>query len=143
MYNIIIQDGENIAYTDIFDTIKMYSKKYTMQKYTHLLERLGLSQSERDIYLSLLSRPYQIVSDIVRETRYHRPMVYKSLRSLEADGLVEKSHLDGKRYYYHATDPDRLRQKLQSLTDAAERLIPELEELHMRNAEAPILSVKE
>ena len=114
-----------------------------MQKYNSLLSRLWLSDAEREIYLYLLAYPYKIVADIVRETHYHRPMVYKSLRSLEADGLVEKSYLDGKRYYYHATNPDRLRQKLQNLQTAAERLIPELEEMHHKNAEAPILSVKE
>ncbi len=114
-----------------------------MQKYNSLLERLGLSPSERDIYLYLLSYPYKIVSDIVRETRYHRPAVYAALRSLEASGLVEKSYLDGKRYYYHATSPDNLMTRLQSLTDTASRLIPELQALHDKNAEAPILSVKE
>jgi sugar-specific transcriptional regulator TrmB len=103
-----------------------------MQKYNHLLERLGLSQADRDIYLELLDHPYQLVADIVRETRYHRPMVYKSLRSLEADGLVEKSYLDGKRYYYHATSPERLRSRLTHLTAVADRLIPELEEMHKK-----------
>ena len=114
-----------------------------MQKYNSLLERLGLSESERDIYLYLLSYPYKIVSDIVRETRYHRPAVYRALRSLEADGLIDKSYLDGKRYYYHATSPDNLMTRLESLTLSAQRLIPELQTLHDKNAEAPILSVKE
>jgi predicted transcriptional regulator len=114
-----------------------------MQKYSSLLERLGLSASERDIYLYLLSYPYKIVSDIVRETRYHRPAVYRALRSLEASSLVEKSYLDGKRYYYHATSPANLMGRLESLILSAERLIPELQTLHDKNAEAPILSVKE
>lgn len=33
--------------------------------------------------------------------------------------------------------------RLQSLTQTAERLIPELQALHDKNAESPILSVKE
>jgi hypothetical protein len=33
--------------------------------------------------------------------------------------------------------------RLESLTLSAERLIPELQTLHDKNAEAPILSVKE
>jgi sugar-specific transcriptional regulator TrmB len=114
-----------------------------MQKYNHLLERIGLSVAEREIYLHLLSHPYQIVADIVRETRHHRPMVYKSLRSLEADGLVEKSYLDGKRYYYHTASPDKLREKIEHLNTIADRLIPELEEMHERKHDAPTLSIKE
>ena len=121
----------------------MYYKKYTMQKYNHLLERLGLSAADREIYLYLIDHPYQIVADIVRETRYHRPMVYKSLRSLEADGLVEKSYLDGKRYYYHVGSPDRLRDKITHINTIADILIPELEEMHKSTHNSPILSVKE
>lgn len=114
-----------------------------MQKYSNLLERLGFTSADREIYLYLLSSPHQLIADIVRETRYHRPMVYKSLRSLEADGFIEKSHIDGKRYYYHTTGPERLRTKLAHLTEMADRLIPELEEMHKKRADAPILSIKE
>jgi sugar-specific transcriptional regulator TrmB len=56
-----------------------------MQKYLHLLERLGLSAAEREIYLYLLSHPYKLVADISKATHYHRPMVYKSLRALESE----------------------------------------------------------
>lgn len=76
-----------------------------MQKYLHLLERLGLSEHERNVYMILLEHPYLTVSEIAMKTHTHRPMVYKSLRSLEADSLLEKSYLDGKRYYYHITSP--------------------------------------
>lgn len=114
-----------------------------MKKYLHLLERLGLRESEREIYLYLLQYPYKIVADIAKHTRYHRPMIYKSLRALESDGLVERSYLDGKRYHYHVTSPEKLRDKLRDLTQVAERLIPELEESYSRQTDTPILSLHE
>jgi sugar-specific transcriptional regulator TrmB len=70
-------------------------------------------------------------------------MVYKSLRSLEADGLTEKSYLDGKRYYYHVTSPKKLREKLDRINTIAENTLPELEAIYEKNTNAPILSIKE
>jgi hypothetical protein len=70
-------------------------------------------------------------------------MVYKSLASLEADSLVEKSYLDGKRYHYHVTSPKHLRNKLESLETLARMTLPELELLYQKQSDAPILSVKE
>ena len=64
-----------------------------MKKYAHLLERLGMSEQERTIYLALLESPYLTVTDIARKTKYHRPIVYKSISSLESDGYIEKSLL--------------------------------------------------
>lgn len=114
-----------------------------MQRYIHLLERLGLSLHERAVYMTLLDHPYLIVSDIAEKTNTHRPMVYKSLRSLEADGLVEKSYLDGKRYYYHITSPKKLRDKLNTLNTLAENTLPELELMYEKKMHTPILSIKE
>jgi len=114
-----------------------------MKKYENLLAKLGLSECERHIYLYLLLHPYKIVADIVRATKYHRPMVYKGLRALEDEGLVEKSYLEGKRYFYHAANPEKLKDRLSRLTQIAEDLIPELEHIHEKTAEAPILSIKE
>lgn len=114
-----------------------------IQKYIHLLERLGLSENERNIYLILLEHPYLTVTDIAKKSHTHRPMVYKSLSSLETDGLVEKSYLDGKRYYYHTTSPQKLREKLARINTIAENTLPELEALYQKTSNAPILSVKE
>ena len=83
------------------------------------------------------------MSEIARRTKYHRPMVYKLLTSLESEGYIEKSFLEGKRFYYRTTDPSRLREKLSELTKLAEHLIPEMEELHLKNHTAPILSTRE
>ncbi len=114
-----------------------------MKRYLHLLERLGLTENERAVYMTLLEHPYMIVTDIAEKTNTHRPMVYKSLRSLEADWLVEKSYLDGKRYFYHVTSPKKLRDKLNTLNSLAENTLPELELMYEKKMHTPILSIKE
>lgn len=114
-----------------------------MKKYLHLLAQLGLTEQERLVYLTLLEHPYLTMSDIALHTKMHRPQAYKIVASLESDGLVEKSYLDGKRYYYHAASPEKLRQKLKAINTLADTLLPELEMIYSRTSEAPILSVKE
>ena len=114
-----------------------------MKKYDHLLERLGMPEQDRTIYLTLLESPYLSITDIARKTKYHRPAIYRSLASLESDGYVEKSLLEGKRYFYHATSPRKLREKISELETLSERLLPDMEEIHKRYHDAPILSVRE
>lgn len=114
-----------------------------MQKYFHLLERIGMSEPERVIYMILLEKPYQTISDISKRSKYHRPTVYKSIESLESEWLIEKSFLEGKRYHYHITSPKKLNDKIKNLTTIAEHLLPELEAMYEKKNDAPILSIKE
>lgn len=70
-------------------------------------------------------------------------MIYKTIGSLEGDGFIEKSLLEGKRYYYHACSPSKIKGKLQNIEAMAERLFPELENIYEKSYDAPVLSVKE
>lgn len=114
-----------------------------MKKYNHLLERLGMSEQDRTIYLALLESPYLTITDIAHRTKYHRPMVYRSIASLESDGYIEKSLLEGKRYFYHITSPAKLREKVTSLQTMTDQILPEMEEMHKKHHDAPILSLHE
>ena len=114
-----------------------------MKKYAHLLERLGMSLQERTIYLTLLESPYLSITDIARKTKYHRPIVYRSIASLESDWYIEKSLLEGKRYFYHITSPAKLREKVMSLEAMAEQILPEMEQIHKKHHDAPIFSIHE
>ena len=114
-----------------------------IKKYIHLLERLGMSEQERTIYLTLLEHPYLSISDIADKTRYHRPVVYRAIASLESDRYIEKSLLQWKRYFYHITSPAKLQEKVATLQTMADQIIPEMEELHKKHHDAPILSVHE
>jgi sugar-specific transcriptional regulator TrmB len=95
------------------------------------------------IYMALLEHPHMSISEIARETGYHRPAVYRALDGLIADGYIERSKVSGKRYFYHVTHPDILRAKLRDLTELSERLIPEIEALYERSHDAPVLRVEE
>ncbi|MBX9809006.1 MarR family transcriptional regulator [Candidatus Gracilibacteria bacterium] len=113
-----------------------------MKKYQNFLKRLGMNEVEIQVYLTLLEHPHILVTEIAKKTNLHRPMVYKVLKSLEDEGFVEKSQSE-KRYFYHTTGPEELRNKLIELDQMADRIIPELTEIHQRNHESPILSIRE
>ena len=113
------------------------------KKYSNLLEKLGMTDEERSIYIALLDHPYMTISELSRETGYHRPSVYRAIASLESEGYIEKSLLEGKRYYYHVTSPLRLQEKLDELTHIAMRLIPEMEAVHQKHHRAPVFSMME
>lgn len=53
-----------------------------------LLQNLGLSENESEIYLYLLSKKNESVLDISRSTKISRAQVYRSLDSLSGQGLV-------------------------------------------------------
>lgn len=114
-----------------------------MQKYIHLLERIGMNEAEQTIYLTLLKNPYITLSEISQKSHYHRPTVYKCIRGFESDGLVERSYLDGKRYYYHVTSPEKLKEKIHQISQMADQILPELTALYQKTQDAPILSIKE
>lgn len=59
----------------------------------HVLAKLGLSESEIDIYLALLNGA-QAVREVVRVTGRSRPTVYYALTGLENRGLLKKNGLD-------------------------------------------------
>lgn len=114
-----------------------------MQKYLHLLERLGMTKEEQQVYMVLLNHPYSSITEMARQSGYHRPAIYRAIASLESQWLIESSLLDGKRKYYHITSPLKLRERIDDLMYSATRLLPEMEAVYKKNHEAPILSVME
>ena len=64
-----------------------------MKKSDDILERAGLSPSERAVYLALLEGASG-VKEIMKISSEKRPTVYYALNSLEAKGLVSKTGKD-------------------------------------------------
>lgn len=71
------------------------------------LTQLGLSDSEIQVYTSLLSVGESLIIDISKKTGLHRPAVYKAIEGLKEKGLIRISSA-GKRLTYTAEAPDRL-----------------------------------
>ena len=72
-----------------------------------LLESLGLSKTEQSLYLSGLSRPGALVSDLISLTGVNRTTAYHALDTLKQKGFVIESKEQGK-LIYEMTRPEDL-----------------------------------
>lgn len=93
-----------------------------------VLEKIGLSQHEAEIYISLLKHGASRVSTIFKNTRIHRPIIYKELPGLKEKGLVTEVE-KGKQTYYSAENPDKLKFLVNKVLYETETLIPDLKDL--------------
>lgn len=107
-----------------------------------LLERLGLSNKESSIYLSLSESGPATVSEISKNTGLHRPTVYQTLPALQKLGLVTESK-KGKRAYFVAESPEKLRTLLSETESKLNELVPELKAVFESHEQKPLVKFLE
>ncbi|MFH1721814.1 MAG: helix-turn-helix domain-containing protein [Candidatus Altiarchaeota archaeon] len=74
---------------------------------TSILEKIGLSKAEIQVYITLLEIGSTPSARIISETGFRKSTVYDSIRRLQEKGLVSSITRDSKKRF-EATDPDRL-----------------------------------
>lgn len=114
---------------------------------TELLENLGLSKREAEVYLILLELNEALTSVIAKKAGQKRPTCYATLEKLRERGLassVKKKNL----IYFQATKPDHFLEKEQIRAKEVEKslstlstALPELLALHQQFAATPQMSV--
>lgn len=100
------------------------------------LKRIGLRDSEIEVYLYLLSQGLSTPSEISLGTRIARPNCYHILRNLMEKELISESK-DRKRKAYLANDPEAFLRLLDKKRDIVEELLPDLRIMHMKQAHKP------
>jgi sugar-specific transcriptional regulator TrmB len=103
-----------------------------------ILEKLGLSQEEAEIYIYLLQNPQKTLSDISKYTNIHRPKLYKILPSMEESGLIG-TLVNGKRKLFVAENPKILNNYFESIKDDYLSFVPQIEKMYQKSFEKPIL----
>ena len=100
-----------------------------MLKPQQILGKLGLAQSEVDVYLALLAGK-RSVRDMMKTSKMKRPTIYYALRKLEELGLAQKTGKTGTERYEPAS-PERLetiiarkQQDLDTLSNEVKSLVP-------------------
>lgn len=95
---------------------------------TKILENIGLTRNQAEVYLALLKLGSATAQQIIKESGMHRSPVYDALEKLQERGLVSFVIRDFKKYF-QAVSPKKfysyLEEKKQELTEA----MPELEKL--------------
>jgi sugar-specific transcriptional regulator TrmB len=93
-----------------------------------ILEYIGLTKNEAEIYLSLLNLGPSVVGEIVKTTGMHRTSVYGALSRLKEKGLVS-SIISANKTCFEATDPNRLMTIVDEKKKALSSIIPKLKSI--------------
>ncbi len=100
-----------------------------------ILQQIGLTSNESDVYLALLELEASLVSRIVEKTKLNRTNTYDLLEKLINKGLVSYV-IKNNRKYFLAAKPQRLiryleekEEKLNKEKLAVQKLLPELEKI--------------
>lgn len=97
-----------------------------------ILQKIGLSKNEADIYLCLLSNGTLSTYEIAQKTGIYRPHIYDKLETLMGKGLVSEIKKVNKKYF-SAAHPNKIKEfldqkksKLRRDEDELEGILPQL-----------------
>lgn len=102
---------------------------------TEVLSKIGLTESEIKVYISLVKTGSTTVGPLVDESQVSRSKIYHILDRLHKKGLIT-SIIKGKTAYYNATSPQKIfeyinykKNELENVEKDTKKLVPELESL--------------
>jgi len=101
------------------------------------LREIGLKQNESEVYLFLLQNGISTPPVIAKGTNIARTNCYNVLNALKDKDVVDEQ-LKGKRKAYIARTPESLKLNLERKIESLERLVPDLEAIHMTQKNKPI-----
>jgi len=107
-----------------------------------VLQNLGLSPLETQVYLSLITHGRMSVSSISQDTGVYRPTIYRVLPTLIENGLVS-SIIIKKRKLYIAEDPRRLSKLIINKKNDLESILPDLSRIFGGIQARPVVSFYE
>lgn len=114
-----------------------------------ILNKLGFSEKEISVYLSLLHLGPSSVRAIAQQSEVNRGTTYDILKMLIEKGIVSYYHKD-KHQYFLAEDPGRLNnlilEDVKKLNDSQlelENIMPELKSIYNRPEEKPVVKYYE
>ncbi len=93
-----------------------------MPEIKQILQELGLTEKEVQVYLILLSQNLT-TSEIAQKTDIHRINVYDILERLQEKGLVSYA-VKGKRKFYESTEPKKLLEDLDEKRNKIKEILP-------------------
>lgn len=95
----------------------------------NILQTLGLTHEEVDVYLAGLELGETTVQLLARKAGVKRPTTYKILDKLIENGLFYQT-LKGKKRYLNAENPDKIKSSLKKKEADLNRILPELKSIY-------------
>jgi sugar-specific transcriptional regulator TrmB len=101
-----------------------------MEKATKkVLQSLGLSKEESSVYLAGLELGETTVQILSRKAEVKRPTTYKILEKLTDNGLFYQT-FKGKKRFFNAESPEKLKSSLKQKEVDLEKILPELKSIY-------------
>lgn len=94
-----------------------------------ILNQIGLSGNEAEVYLIVLKLNEALASKIARQSKISRPHIYDTLNKLAEKGLITYVIKSNKKYF-KAVDPNKLLDYLTEKEQNLKTILPELQELY-------------
>jgi len=107
-----------------------------------ILNEIGLSPNESEIYLILLKMGEASVYEMANYSRISRPNIYDILKTLSEKGLVTSIIRDGKKLYISVA-PEKLIEMLKEKEANLLSIIPKLNELYINKFKKPLIEIFE
>jgi sugar-specific transcriptional regulator TrmB len=100
------------------------------------LQKIGLTETEAEIYLQLLKKGSQTAIGIAKETKIHRRTIYDNLNILANRGLV--THFVEKNVkYFQASSPSVLRKNEEERMSEIDAILPDLDRYYSNQMKDP------
>ncbi len=93
-----------------------------------ILQKLGFSEAEAKVYLTLLKTGLTTTGEIIRKSGLQKSTVYYALENLSRRGLARVS-LKNNIKYFEAENPEILLEKAREIEEETAKLIPQLKAL--------------
>ncbi len=104
---------------------------------TSIIKEIGLTEKEANIYLTLIKLGSSSASEIIRETGFHRAIIYDNLDRLLEKGLVSFIN-KGRKKFFEAVNPNRLLELEKEKQQKLKSIIKDLKELSTFSAKLDV-----
>ncbi len=94
-----------------------------------ILESIGLTKEEADVYLAGLELGETSVQNLAKKAGVKRPTTYKILDKLIENGIFYQT-LKGKKRYFNAENPEKLKSSLKQKELELSKIMPELKSIY-------------
>lgn len=100
------------------------------------LIRIGLSDTEAEIYLQLIKKGSLTAVSIAKETKIHRRTIYDNLNILANKGLVTY-YIENNVKFFQANSPDILKKKEEEKLNEIKSILPDLNKFYSTPQKSP------
>ncbi|HCP08899.1 MAG TPA: hypothetical protein DIT25_03835, partial [Candidatus Moranbacteria bacterium] len=102
---------------------------FLINKMKNILRNYGLSDKENEVYLASLELGEATGFQVYKKTSLKKPTVYYILDDLRKRGMVSLSS-KGKKKFFVAEDPQKLRKKLEEKLSSFDEILPQLRSIY-------------